>query len=37
MVADHMPHYPLDTAFRAAVPAELRPHLQRWEARMRST
>jgi hypothetical protein len=31
MVADHMPHYPLDTDFRADVPQELRPYLENWE------
>jgi hypothetical protein len=35
MVADHMPHYPLDRAFRAELPEELQPHLERWEARAR--
>ncbi len=33
MVAKHMPHFPLDAAFRADLPAELRPHFERWAAR----
>lgn len=33
MVADHMPHFPIDDAFRAELPEELRPHLERWDAR----
>jgi hypothetical protein len=35
MVANHMPHYPLDSAFRAELPEELQPHLERWETRAR--
>lgn len=31
-VAQAMPHYPLDGAFIAALPAELVPHLAEWQA-----
>lgn len=31
LVADHMPHYPLDTQFQAELPVELRPHMERWQ------
>ncbi len=33
MVADHMPHFPVDDRFRAELPALLQPHLARWESR----
>lgn len=29
-IAGHMPHYPLDRVFAAALPAELQPHYARW-------
>lgn len=32
LVADYMPHFPLDNAFRAELPDVLLPHLERWEA-----
>ena len=30
MVADHMPHFPIDADFEGTLPAALRPHLGRW-------
>ena len=33
LVAEAMPHFPMDAAFRAELPDELLPHVQRWEAR----
>jgi hypothetical protein len=32
LVAEHMPHFPLDNTFRAELPDILLPHLERWEA-----
>lgn len=32
-VAEAMPHYPLDTAFEAAIPADLETYWQAWRAR----
>lgn len=32
LVADRMPHLPIDDAFRAALPEELIPYLEMWEA-----
>ena len=31
LVADHMPHYPLDEAFAADLPAELQGYFERWQ------
>ncbi len=31
-VATAMPHYPLDDAFEAALPDELRPYLAQWQS-----
>jgi hypothetical protein len=37
LVQDHMPHFPLDDDFRAALPDELVPWLDQWEAGRRSS
>ena len=33
LVAEHMPHFPVDESFRTELPAELVPYLERWEVR----
>lgn len=35
LVADRMPHYPLDDAFRGELPTELRPYFDSWATRRR--
>jgi hypothetical protein len=36
-VRDYMPHFPLDAAFAAALPAKLLPHFRRWEQHYAAT